>query len=297
MGCCFSRSSGPNSPYPGVASNASARHINPPPLSLPDSVQSGTNSSPRRRHRDQRALHEHINKPLRQHKWASPDRRWTSETLRSERIEFFDTRVTGRPEIWQTIRTVVDVLQESSSPEAGDEDSNGLATAQSILSAAEISLPTGDLADGVYDSFGNYYQLPQWVISDPTNLVVSNERHGIAETSADGDDGRRREDAENDSIITDTERRQYGKGKGALNARDEITLRARLSETGRDFDVAVSKSDSVGSVTRKLVKETLLSPEKKIRLAYMGKMLAENQSLGAQGWQIGHVVNALVFNR
>lgn len=296
MGCCFSRSSGPNSPYPGVASNASSRHINHPPLSLPDSVQSGTSRSPRRRHRDQRALHEHINKPLRQHKWASPDRRWTSEKLRSERIEFFDTRVAGRPEIWQTIRTVVDVLQESSSPEAGDEDSNGLATAQSILSAAEISLPTGDLADGVYDSFGNYYQLPQWVISDPTNLV-SNERHGIAETSADGDDRRRREDTENDSIITDTERRQYDKGKGALNARDEITLRARLSETGRDFDVTVSKSDSVGSVARKLAKETLLSPEKKIRLAYMGKMLAENQSLGAQGWQIGHVVNALVFNR
>jgi hypothetical protein len=29
----------------------------------------------------------------------------------------------------------------------------------------------------------------------------------------------------------------------------------------------------------------------------MGKMLKENQSLEAQGWQSGHVVNALVFNQ
>lgn len=29
----------------------------------------------------------------------------------------------------------------------------------------------------------------------------------------------------------------------------------------------------------------------------MGKMLKENSSLAAQGWQTGHVVNALVFNR
>lgn len=36
---------------------------------------------------------------------------------------------------------------------------------------------------------------------------------------------------------------------------------------------------------------------KRIRIAYMGKMLKENQSLEAQGWQPGHVVNALVFNR
>lgn len=33
----------------------------------------------------------------------------------------------------------------------------------------------------------------------------------------------------------------------------------------------------------------------KLRLAYMGKMLKENEPLMAQGFKEGHVVNALVF--
>ncbi len=36
---------------------------------------------------------------------------------------------------------------------------------------------------------------------------------------------------------------------------------------------------------------------KKIRIAYMGKMLKEGISLEDQGWQTDHIVNALVFNR
>ena len=40
-----------------------------------------------------------------------------------------------------------------------------------------------------------------------------------------------------------------------------------------------------------------LPPSKRIRLAYMGRILKENGSLQAQGWQKGHVVNALVFNQ
>lgn len=40
-----------------------------------------------------------------------------------------------------------------------------------------------------------------------------------------------------------------------------------------------------------------LASTKKIRIAYMGKILKESTSLGAQGWQPGHVVNALVFSR
>jgi hypothetical protein len=40
-----------------------------------------------------------------------------------------------------------------------------------------------------------------------------------------------------------------------------------------------------------------LPATKKIRLAYMGKILREGSSLLSQGWKQGHVVNALVFSR
>lgn len=46
-----------------------------------------------------------------------------------------------------------------------------------------------------------------------------------------------------------------------------------------------------------MLSEQLPSHQKKIRIAYMGKMLQETLSLPEQGWQSGHVVNALVFPR
>lgn len=38
-----------------------------------------------------------------------------------------------------------------------------------------------------------------------------------------------------------------------------------------------------------------LAAPKRIKIAYLGKILKENQSLVAQGWSEDHVVNALVF--
>ncbi|TWU73995.1 hypothetical protein ED733_005524 [Metarhizium rileyi] len=291
MGCCFSRS-GPNSPYPGGAPNASAHHINTPPLSLPDSVQAGSQVSPRRRHRDEGPLDEHINKPLRRHVWASADRHWTRQRLDDERAEFFDTRVTGRSEVWQTIHAAVTVLQE-----AEGEGYDALVTAQSILSAAEISLPTGDLSNGVYDSLGNYYQLPQWVVSDPSNIFTPSERDELPDMSTTGDDDTAEEEVGPRPYMDDPERRRYEKGKEVIDGLHQISLRARLSETGRDIEIRIGKSETVRSIVRKLASETSLPTAKKIRIAYMGKILRENQPLEMQGWQIGHVVNALVFNK
>ncbi|POR39009.1 Ubiquitin domain-containing protein 2 [Tolypocladium paradoxum] len=297
-GCCFSRSAGPNSPYPGGAPNASARHINPPPLTLPEGVQAGSRAaaqaSPRRRRRDPGPLDQHINKPLRRHQWTSKDRRWTRRELDTERADFFDTRVTGRSEIWQTIHAALQVLWDPAADDSNDDGLNGLGTSQSILSAAEISLPTGDLSNGVYDALGNYYQLPQWVVADPTNLAEDGEVDTKVDLSTAGEDTVGEDD---ELAASDAERRREEKGKAVVDLREQITLRARLSETGRDIDVTVGKSDTVRSVVRSIASGSALPPTKKIRLAYMGKMLKENSSLEAQGWQTGHVVNALIFNR
>ncbi|OAA40544.1 Small ubiquitin-related modifier, SUMO [Beauveria brongniartii RCEF 3172] len=291
MGCCFSRSAGPNSPYPGGISNASARHINPPPLSLGESATTPPSAvnpaSPRRRrHRDQGPLDEHINKPLRRHVWASVDRQWTRKQLDTERTALFDTRVTARPDIWQTLHSALQVLWEPPTQGTNDDGQTALQTAQSMLTAAEISLPTGDLVNGAYDSFGNYYALPEWVVSDPQNMIErDHDNDGIGsaddETQAGGEDG---------------EMSKAEKGK-EVDDGEQIQVRARLSETGNDITVSVSTTDIVRSVIKKMAAETKLSSAKKIRLAYMGKMLKETATLQSQGWQEGHIVNALVFNR
>ncbi|PFH56685.1 hypothetical protein XA68_16143 [Ophiocordyceps unilateralis] len=289
MGCCLSRSAGPNSPYPGGGHNASARHINPPSLAVPEvppppppPPPPASSSSARRRRHQASPLDQHINKPLRRHEWTSQDRRWTRRRLDRERADFFDTRVTGRQHIWQTIRAALQVLaQPPMTDDSNDDYHDALATAQSILSAADISLPTGDLANGVYDSLGNYYQLPYWVVADPTNLD-SKDQSPIDTDQMDSDDAHRR---------------RAEKGKAVIHLHEHIILRARLSETGRDIEVAVDKADLVRAVAAGIASEAALPCNKKVRLAYMGKMLKDNSSLESQGWQSGHMVNAFVFPR
>ncbi|KAI4864202.1 hypothetical protein F4820DRAFT_346239 [Hypoxylon rubiginosum] len=330
MGCCFSRSAGPNAPYPGgSAASPSARAINsPPPLhhtatddsapasravsrshqppQSPHSQQSHPHSIHHHRiHSSQPPLSQHIDKPLRRHEWVARDRSWTRSELDTERADFFDTRVTGRPEVWQVLKAALEVLWEAdlshaSGGEPPDEDGvGGLATAQSILKAAEVTLPTGDLSNGVYDSLGNYYALPEWIVSDPVNVA----EEGSAKRSKGGagrkgdDDLTGEEDTVEELDEEETMRRREEKGKGVANIRDMVKVRARLSENLPDVIVSVSSEESVRSFARKVAEESGLPSTKRVRVAYMGKILKENSSLKNQGWKKGHVVNALVFNR
>ncbi|KYK55929.1 Ubiquitin supergroup [Drechmeria coniospora] len=268
---------------------------------LPDGTQqaNGSTVTPQdlsersRRSREHHPLDQHINKALCRHEWISKDRNWTRQELDRERADFFDTRVTGRPEIWQTVHVALQMLWEPNH-ESNDDGMQGLGTAQSILSAAEISLPTGDLSSGVYDSFGNYYQLPQWVVANPSNMIRDNCSRTSGNISAldkyiigEGDDEPSTDDAE----------REGAGAKGRHTVLDQVTVRARLSETGLDVDIIISKFDTVRNVTKAITSKSALSTTKMIRLAYMGKILKENMSLEAQGWQNGYIVNALVFDR
>lgn len=181
-----------------------------------------------------------------------------------------------------------------------DDGTGGLATAQSILKAAEVTLPTGDLSNGVYDSLGNYYALPEWIVGDPVNVAEG----GSAKTKAKGGVGRKGDGdltGEEDSVeeLDEDEalRRREEKGKGVADIRDMVKVRARLSENLPDVIVSVGPEESVRSLARKVAEESGLLSTKRVRVAYMGKILKENSSLQSQGWKKGHIVNALVFNR
>lgn len=187
------------------------------------------------------------------HEWTSRDRTWTKRELASERIEFFDTRVTGRPEVWQTIHGALGVLWE---PNAQEDGSSGLATAQMILSAAEISLPTGDLANGVYDALGNYYQLPEWVVADPRNVTTEPDDGAKGELSIAGEETTAEEEMSEDE---DMERRRKEKGKEVIDVEKQIPLRARLSENGKDIALKVGESETAKNVARRIAEDAGVS--------------------------------------
>ncbi|CAH8523094.1 unnamed protein product [Schistosoma turkestanicum] len=102
------------------------------------------------------------NRPL---KRISP--RWRStfpislSQLQKKRDEFWDTApaAEGRIEIWNALKVVADFFQKQ------EYD-----MAQAILDGACITLPSGTLCD-CYDELGARYQLPLYVLSQPSNLI------------------------------------------------------------------------------------------------------------------------------
>lgn len=170
-----------------------------------------------------------------------------------ERREFFETRVTGRSEVWAALATAIAMMR------AGD-----LATAQSIVDAAGVTVPTGDLCEGCYDEQGVLYRLPQCIVSDPENMVQGDS----AETEATDDSGGPDEDTEalsdgklatddasaDELIAEDMERRRDEKGK--TSERDLIRVQARLSDReGPDLKFLIGKGQTVGFLARKVQQE------------------------------------------
>ncbi|KUI61733.1 Ubiquitin domain-containing protein 1 [Cytospora mali] len=304
------------------SASASARAINVPATSntaqsqltsaLPASPSTNRPNQQQhrsRRHRHRQPLDQHINRPLRPHQWTSDDRTWSPSALNRERAAFFDTRVSGRQEIWQTLkaalevlwaaetasRNPVDILENSDTEADADVDEHNpavaLATAQSILDAADITLPTGDLADGAYDPLGNYYQLPDHVVSDPSNIVSGPEDlAALGETKADLTAG---EDTAQDEV--DPDRRREEKGKAVVNTRDQVCATIRMSDTSRDLRLDVGKDETVRSIINHILQEIGPRPGHHVRLIFMGKVLRENTPLMTQGWQPGNVINAFVY--
>jgi hypothetical protein len=149
-----------------------------------------------------------------------------------------------------TLKAALQVLWAGD--EADDSDDGGIATAQTILEAADVTLPTGDLANGAYDAFGALYSLPEWVVSDPLNLVV--------EMDDDVEDGLVKGNPEVLDEEEEAVRRREEKGKAVLAAADVIAVKARLSDRGgADVTVQVGKADSVRLLTKRIFEESGVS--------------------------------------
>ncbi|KAK6442932.1 hypothetical protein LTR95_000810 [Oleoguttula sp. CCFEE 5521] len=221
---------------------------------------------------------------------------WTREVLEAERAAFFDTRVTGREEVWGALKVVCELLRRGE-----------VAEAQGIVDAVGISCPTGRVASGrgrdrvkggVYDERGEVYDLPAWVILDPED---------IADEGAVGDSGEEKEAVAGAGVVDGAvdddekegdgdqglERQRSDKGKGREEDVGEIfKLRARRSDRGTDVVVQVGTKEKVSVIVRRILEQ--IGP-KRVRLAYLGHVMQEGKTLEEQGFKVGNVVNAYVF--
>ncbi|KAJ5664397.1 hypothetical protein N7507_005128 [Penicillium longicatenatum] len=290
MGCCASTPSRDDDDGPQNNQDRAEGHTTQTTLDVADSTAPQTTTRHRRTQRSPNLpLDQHYNEPVRPHIWNSKRRIWTRTDLDRERREFFETRVTGRLEIWAALSSAISLIQ------SGD-----LVTAQGIIDAAGVTIPTGDLCEGCYDEQGVLYRLPQCIVSDPEN-IARGEGHSPASGSVreeDSDGKLATDDASSDELIAAQalERRRDEKGK--TSERDLIRVFARLSDRdGPDLMMLVGKSQSVGFLARKVHQEAGLLNNQRVRVAYLGHMLKEHESLVDQGWKSGHVINALIVGR
>ena len=129
----------------------------------------------------------------------------------------------------------------------GDGD---ITTAQSILDAAAITVPTGDLKNGAYDEAGNLYQLPEYVISDPENMLSD------ATNILKGEDESKDVTEDEEEI----ERKREEKGKAVLKIGDIVKIKARLSDRGGpDVVVTLGKDQPVRILVRRIQDEANVS--------------------------------------
>lgn len=118
------------------------------------------------------------------------------------------------------------------------DSDGGLQTAQQILTAAEITVPSGDLADGAYDSFGAFYGLPEHVVSDPED-IVSTESLRVA----NGEEG-----------SADTKEVPVVEDKQIPIPEVEVSIKARRSDgMVKDLVISASKKDSIQLLNKKFM--------------------------------------------
>eukprot|EP00741_Cyanophora_paradoxa_P016913 tig00020943_g16334.t1 len=91
---------------------------------------------------------------------------WKSDTplsrlrLKRMREEFWDTRVEGHKETWDTLKGIVEFVQ-----------AKDLEMANVAAQSAGIVVPPSGTLNEVYDALGVSYKLPPFVISDPSNIA------------------------------------------------------------------------------------------------------------------------------
>lgn len=151
----------------------------------------------------------------------------------------------------------------------------------------------------MYDDRGAIYEIPEWVVADPRDVVEDGDGDaaGAVEkdiVDADNDD---EEDEDEDlkgavAVSSSTEPKEPKGKQRAASPGAPLTLRARLSDRGSDVEVSIGSKQPVRFAIQQIREKTGVN---RVRLVYMGKPMDEARTLAEGGWRTGQVVNAFVF--
>lgn len=184
--------------------------------------------------------------------------------------------------------------------------------AQSVLDAAGITCPSGRVArgkrmraegdrgkrfcGGLYDERGAKYEVPDWVVMDPADIVEDEAQQDDADAVekdvalgalSDGTHSSTDEDGSGEAI------RPKGKGRAASPG-EKIRVRVRLSDRHADADIVYGMKQPCKIISQQL-KEQFPDIAGEVRLMHRGRALDKNRSLEANEWVDGQVISAFVL--
>ncbi|CAG8536793.1 6083_t:CDS:2 [Paraglomus occultum] len=192
----------------------------------------------------------------------------TIRQLKNQRDAFWDTAPSyeGRLEIWQALRYAC--------------ESEDLVFAQAILDSVNVTIPTGNLANGCYDELGNRYVIPVYCIVDPINLTKDEDDEGSSTSSDDMDV----------KLLSDQQ---------ATTSAPQHTVKIRLSNTARDIDIGVNlKTDTIAMLRRKIcLHENLDFKTTHVRILFLGRVLEDKTRVADVKVEEGQVFQALITER
>lgn len=300
MGCCHSTNSSPheapheanarNVPFPQHSSGAALEASLVQNDGIPPSMMSHLIVPSSRPNLPIRAPSPLARSPKNTSPLPPP---WTRSWLERQRREFFETRVSGHAEIWATLERVCGLLQQ-----------NNIAEAQVLLNAGNIACPDGRFArgrgrtrdgrhkGGVYDEQGFLYDIPDWAVTDPADIIEDSHEKEIDA----GSDGTHDDEVGYEDGKGPTSPGKEDKGKGRADDVDlgeKVQVRARPSNSDKDVVVS-AHSRQPARVVVEQIKEKIGGGN--VRLMFKGKSVDESKPLSEYGWTTKDVVNAFVLN-
>ncbi len=138
-----------------------------------------------------------------------------------------------------------------------------LAEAQGVLDAAGCTCPTGELAKGVFDERGAFYEVPGWVVADPAGVVADDDDDDEDEDEGeeDGEEDTKMDDADEALVVGRTFELGGEKGKGRVeelrappqpDKGRSVRVRARLSDRGTDVVVTFGPDEPAKVLVRRV---------------------------------------------
>ncbi|KAJ1740548.1 hypothetical protein LPJ79_003944 [Coemansia sp. RSA 1821] len=215
--------------------------------------------------------------------WTAEDP-MTAAMLQRKRTEFWETAPAfeGRTEIWLGLRMAC--------------ESDDMQLAQAIIESLNVVVPNGRIADGVYDERGACYEIPQYCLSSPTNLMPDSSK--LLEQRASVDSGGMRtavmaagSSSSSPSVtaltakspvppiqmyrIDDAESQSSPKAPWSVvgfELGSKISLRIRLS-TGTDIGVQMPRDATVAQLEQQLRESGHVSNTQHVHMFYLGHIL------------------------